>query len=552
MKKNAIHKTYMTTGLFLFCLILVSFNFPKDRLRINIDPVTILSEGWVFEDHLGQNRTISLPQKIQAIPNQYSKIHTILPEDFNTSQTLRIRASQEDFRLWLDDVLLYESDVSSPYWAHSPLASSWHFVNLPDQSSGKRLTLETISPFEEFSGYFNTVAYGSKSDLELDLIHQYWGDLAIILLLFVSGLVLFCVPIFLKTYKKWELSYLGLFTLLISLWFFTESKMLQFFTGNHWWISSLAFILVSVFPIPLILYIRDGIMPRKKNALTVLIHVFFANTFLVVGLQYTGIFPFIKSLLLTNLLIALSAVVLILCFINEIRENHTKEVMYFLKSAIILFLAFGLEMVNFYLWNGFYRVSVFAKLAVWLFIVLQAINYFSKLIVFIRKSEAIELYRQLALEDQLTHGPNRTAFERDIEAAMSEKPVNTQCWLTILDLNNLKQINDTYGHVCGDEALKRAFKCIQSTFGHYGKCYRIGGDEFACIIHQGSETIIEGVLKDLILAFETESKDLPYSLGVAVGNAVFDPEVDCSVEAFMHRADMKMYDHKRTGSFELS
>lgn len=544
MKKTAINRTYMVTALFLFCLILVSFNFPKDSLRIKNDPINDLSQHWFYDDAHGTRWFTQLPQKIPALPNQSSKIHIILPQNFETSQTLRIRSSQENFRLWLGNVLIYESDVTSPYLTHSPLASSWHFIELPSHSSGKQLTLEVTSPFKEFSGYFNTIAYGTKSNLELDLIHQYWSDLSIILLLFVSGLVLFSVPIFLKTYKKWELSYLGLFTLLISLWFFTESKMVQFFTGNHWWISSLAFILLSVFPIPLILYIRDGVMPRKKKILTLLVHGFFINTFLVIGLQYTGIYPFIKSLLITNLLMGVSVLVLTICFVQEIKHNHSPEVVYFLKSATVLFLAFGLEMLNFYFWNGFYRVSLFAKLAVWLFIALQTMNYFSQLIAFIRKSEAAELYQQLAFEDQLTQGPNRTAFERDIEAILNQDPSKIQCRLTIMDLNHLKQINDTYGHVCGDDAIKRAFKCIQSAFGHYGKSYRIGGDEFACIVYDCSDLVYENILKNLSESFEIESSALPYTLGVAVGNVIFDPEIDHHFNDFMHRADMKMYDNK--------
>ncbi len=551
MRKTTINRTYIVTGIIFLCLVITGLNCPKSDLRLKNGPVNKLSQQWFYFDEDGTRWDVNLPQNLHTQPNEFAKINVFLPKDFDAVQTLRIRSSQEDLRLLVNNVLIYESYARSNRWEHSPLASSWHFIELPTHSAGKLLTVEVRSPFKQFSGYFNSVAYGNKGYLEMDLVQLYWKDLAVILMLFISGLILFSVPIFLKTYRKWELSYLGLFTIAISIWFLTESKMMQFFTGNHWWISSLAFITLSLLPIPFLLYVRDGILPAKKGIFSVLVHVFVANTLGIIYLQFSGIMPFIESLLVTNLLIVLSSLIMLFCFVKEIQKNHNPVVIYFLKSSSIIYLAVGLEITNFYFWDGFYKVSVYAKLAVWVFIVLQAMNYFSQLIVFIRKSEVSELYKQLALEDQLTGGPNRTAFERDVQSIINEGTLNAQSWLTILDLNNLKQINDTYGHVAGDEAIKRAFCCIQKAFENYGKCYRIGGDEFACLVSNCGEESFENILDNLSELFEEENKDLPYTLGVAMGNVTFDPTIDHNLEGFMHRADMKMYDNKRTGAIEI-
>ena len=51
-----------------------------------------------------------------------------------------------------------------------------------------------------------------------------------------------------------------------------------------------------------------------------------------------------------------------------------------------------------------------------------------------------------------------------------------------IDLNGLKRVNDTYGHVAGDELIRAAADCMKNSFNEYGKIYRIGGDEFAVII----------------------------------------------------------------------
>ncbi|MFR3283861.1 MAG: diguanylate cyclase domain-containing protein [Clostridium fessum] len=52
-----------------------------------------------------------------------------------------------------------------------------------------------------------------------------------------------------------------------------------------------------------------------------------------------------------------------------------------------------------------------------------------------------------------------------------------------------KRVNDTYGHVAGDELIRAAADCMKNSFNEYGKVYRIGGDEFAVIITRGYKRV---------------------------------------------------------------
>ena len=80
--------------------------------------------------------------------------------------------------------------------------------------------------------------------------------------------------------------------------------------------------------------------------------------------------------------------------------------------------------------------------------------------------------------DELTRCLNRHAYENDMKKLnLSEE------WVYIsADLNGLKQTNDSYGHMAGDELICAAADCMRDSFHEYGKVYRIGGDEFAVII----------------------------------------------------------------------
>ena len=79
--------------------------------------------------------------------------------------------------------------------------------------------------------------------------------------------------------------------------------------------------------------------------------------------------------------------------------------------------------------------------------------------------------------DELTRCLNRHAYENDMKKLnLSEE------WVYIsADLNGLKQANDSYGHMAGDELICAAADCMRDSFHEYGKVYRIGGDEFAVI-----------------------------------------------------------------------
>lgn len=78
--------------------------------------------------------------------------------------------------------------------------------------------------------------------------------------------------------------------------------------------------------------------------------------------------------------------------------------------------------------------------------------------------------------DTLTKIPNRKAFERD------KNDVNEEYSLVIIDIDNLKDINDTNGHFYGDIVLKRLARILHNVVSPTGQAYRIGGDEFFLIV----------------------------------------------------------------------
>ena len=161
-----------------------------------------------------------------------------------------------------------------------------------------------------------------------------------------------------------------------------------------------------------------------------------------------------------------------------------------------------------------------------------------------------EYYKWLAFIDPLTHGFNRSAFERDSKIYFNNEMKDS--WLFILDLNNLKSINDTIGHKSGDDAIKNVFKCLVDSFGHDSYVYRMGGDEFACILPNScAEAAIERVTYFYEL-METKNLSLPYNLSAAIGYSEFIADKWETFDEFFSYVDNLMYENKQIMKKEKS
>src|SRR5262249_19242663 len=94
-----------------------------------------------------------------------------------------------------------------------------------------------------------------------------------------------------------------------------------------------------------------------------------------------------------------------------------------------------------------------------------------------------EQMRYLADHDPLTHLPNRRAFIRQLGSSLADAAESGAALaLIVLDLDGLKELNDSHGHATGDECLVRVGRLLQTELRPRDRAYRIGGDEFAILL----------------------------------------------------------------------
>ena len=149
--------------------------------------------------------------------------------------------------------------------------------------------------------------------------------------------------------------------------------------------------------------------------------------------------------------------------------------------------------------------------------------------------------RTLAGIDQLTgvslRGVGLGQVNREIQRARrTRRPLA----LVFVDVNNLKAVNDSEGHVAGDVLLRRVAEMLRTKLRPYDVIMRFGGDEFVCALTHIETEDVRGRFTDILETLEATGVTAPFSFGVA------DLTDDDTLETLLARADQDLIETRRT------
>ena len=166
----------------------------------------------------------------------------------------------------------------------------------------------------------------------------------------------------------------------------------------------------------------------------------------------------------------------------------------------------------------------------------------------IQRKQMEEEMEKLAHFDSLTGACNRgyglSLLERELKFARRRK---TPSLLAYIDIDNFKDINDSFGHEEGDRVLKEVVILLKSTLREIDIICRMGGDEFLIIFPESSQKdlpiIKERFNKNLIKLNQTIMK--PYKIGFSIGISCYDPNNPQPMDELIRIADNRMYEEKK-------
>lgn len=165
------------------------------------------------------------------------------------------------------------------------------------------------------------------------------------------------------------------------------------------------------------------------------------------------------------------------------------------------------------------------------------------------KNQALlEKLNMIYHEDFLTKLYNRRGFEQFSEEEFSEaKKHNIKTMTLSIDMDNLKYINDVYGHSHGDLALQTIADAMRQACSGCEICARIGGDEFAVFGYDYSEDKAKQYTENFLQYLKDFNADssLPYCVNASFGYTISDPSLSISREQYMKASDDLLYQNKR-------
>lgn len=166
------------------------------------------------------------------------------------------------------------------------------------------------------------------------------------------------------------------------------------------------------------------------------------------------------------------------------------------------------------------------------------------------RDDAERRLQHLAMHDALTDLPNRTFLRERFQHALKKaRRSHEEVVLLVLDIDRFKDINDTFGHLAGDEVLREVSKRLAKVTREGDSIARLGGDEFSILLPGASEgegnavatRITESLEESIVIGSDAVKVDM------STGLAVF-PRDGADAESLIRRADAAMYVAKRASA----
>lgn len=165
-------------------------------------------------------------------------------------------------------------------------------------------------------------------------------------------------------------------------------------------------------------------------------------------------------------------------------------------------------------------------------IVLRLLYKNYNLVSEIHKFDEMDTWRTLAFIDDLTHVFNRNAYNKHISEIKKTKKLKNY-WIILFDIDDFKTINDTEGHLAGDNVLKSVASNLATVFpSPKYNLYRIGGDEFAVIAKGVKRSELTDILFEFRSVFQRRT-----GIRISMGYSKIEKDTDASFKA----ADEMLY-----------
>ena len=529
-------------ALALIFMLITIIGIEENSTYIKDDFNEDFSDGWMLAQPDGTRSEMIFPYDYPD-GNPNIQIVRTLP-DIPDYAILQIMCNYRSMTAYVDGEEIFHALPSTFGLVKTDMGHYVALIPLNAEYSGKEIEIHIT---ERESGYRSEVRYirlTSAAQFGFQILEENALHLVFSLIMMICAAILLgawfvfwmkngVIPE--ETYHS--LLWISLFSASVGLWFFTEAYIWAISTGAFAASGTLSYLVLSLMPLSL-LGILKSICLKKLPSLRWIVIV--AKVVLITEWIFfmTGLLDFSQMLPAIHIQCIIAASIFAVFMV-------WKRKLFLVGDAIrygiwVLLFMLLVTLITYFYGGNWLLCGLLTALVVLSSVTIAAFMRINQALKDIAQTKQ---YKEYALTDIMTGLKSRYAYSIFETQQKVGAPPN-DLHLIFLDIDMLKKVNDTLGHVAGDEMIVAVSKCIKDAFGDVAECFRMGGDEFLVAMTAKSDVVQERIARfdQLISQWHGRYVD---SLTVSYGVVAANEYPDLNFEALLKTADDMMYQHKR-------
>ena len=475
-----------------------------------------------------------------------------IPDDLKFEEAaLRLHIRQTAVKVYVENKLVYEYGYDRLY-KHKTIGSGFQFINCLDKYKGKRLKISLYVAEENAFSKFDSIDiyewdHAYRALLTENRLPMFLGSF---LTIFGLSVTLIAVVALLFSIKYARMLCLGAFSICMGLWTLCYYNVILIYSMPLYTISFVEYMVLYLSPIPILIYMYEYVKELENKNIKIVYWILFTIQMcfnvITIYLHTIDKVHCAASLKYMQILIIFHLIFYVFVLIMNIKKGRINTKSYIIGLLVVVG-CIGYDMASYYVnryWAGTMSLKGVSAIGIMVFLYLLILEFYRNMSKqMMEETERNSLIRS-AYTDELTHLPNRRFCSEEMQKINNNKDATYT--VVSFDLNNLKKVNDTYGHSQGDLLIQSAAEVIRDTFSEYGIVGRMGGDEFIAILNSSKEQEINCIIERF---YENiKEKNCMYKefvLSISCGYAISHELEEKNVEKLYQMADNRMYENKK-------
>lgn len=297
-----------------------------DDMTLAKGKIQSFNTDWVLVRENGTEMDLQkLPYNDTSQPGEKIIIKNIIPKE-HWGQTLTFLSADKTLRITVDGEEIYTFGLNDErLFGHTP-GSVMVFADIPDECEAGEIEIEMISPYANYATYITEISVAERDVAILDFIKQKAVDIILTMLVLIIAVIFIILACIQKMSQKriGGIGYLGVYLLLMSIYYLIETKVPEVFYGNQTLYSNLIFIILMTAPLFMELYWYESI-PEIRKPILVIMFASIVNAVIQPVLQICGFVDFMEMSFVSHGIILLLIVLNVVTLGRNISKNKSLD-----------------------------------------------------------------------------------------------------------------------------------------------------------------------------------------------------------------------------------